>query len=212
MKAVIFDLDGVLVHTDTFHYRAWKQTADEIGVPFDERVNERLRGVSRMDSLEIILERSPKFFSAAEKQELAERKNARYRRLLQGMTPADVTDEVRRTLALLGQTYRLAVGSSSRNARLILERTHLATAFDAVCDGTQIVRSKPDPEVFLKAARLLAVPPAECAVVEDAEAGLRAARAAGMMAVAYGSGTAFRADAALRAFADLPAVLRAFAG
>lgn len=205
-KGIIFDLDGVLVFTDRYHYLAWKQLADRLGVPFDQRVNDRLRGVSRMDSLEIVLEGyqgTP--LTPARKQALAEEKNAAYRAYLTRMNPADVSAEVRETLAALRRRgYRLAVGSSSKNAGLILEHTDLAGAFDAVSDGTNITRSKPDPEVFLKAAAFLGLPPEECAVVEDAEAGIAAAKAAGMTAIAIGPAAKLTTpDHTLTAFSDL---------
>ena len=192
MKAVIFDLDGVLVFTDRFHYQAWKELADRLDIYFDEEINNRLRGVSRMESLEIVLERSDKRYTPAEKERFAAEKNERYRELLTQMTPEDVSGEVRRTLAELRRRgHRLAVGSSSKNARFILERVDLTDAFDAVADGTNITRSKPDPEVFLKAAEFLGERSENCAVVEDAPAGIEAAKAAGMLAVGIGEAASY---------------------
>ena len=187
-KAVIFDLDGVLVFTDHYHYLAWKKLADRLGIYFDENINNRLRGVSRMASLEIILERDTgRELSLKEKTALAEEKNGYYRELLRQMTPDSVAPQVRETLSRLrGRGYRLAIGSSSKNTRTILERTNLLDAFDAVSDGNNITRSKPDPEVFLKAAQFLGVCPQACAVVEDARAGIDAALAGGMLAVGIG--------------------------
>lgn len=183
-QGIIFDLDGVLLSTDEMHYTAWKSIADELGIPFDRQVNRRLRGVSRMESLEIILEASPRVYSDAEKQALAERKNHRYRALLQSLTPEAVAPQVRETLAALKERgTRLAVGSSSRNTATILALTELRHFFDAVSDGTNITRSKPDPEVFLKAAAFLGLDPADCAVVEDAVAGIDAAIAGGFTAI-----------------------------
>ena len=188
-KGVIFDLDGVLCHTDRFHYRAWKKVADELGIPFDETINRRLRGVSRMESLEIILENSGEKFSEEKKQELAEEKNTYYRKLLSEMTPSDMTPQVRDMLTVLKKRgIRLAVGSSSKNAPFILERLEAKNEFDAVCDGTMITQSKPHPEVFLKAAQMLGLKPEECMVVEDAPAGLEAAKAAGMDCAVIGQG------------------------
>lgn len=184
-KAVIFDLDGVICFTDKYHYQAWKALADRLGIYFDEKINDRLRGVSRMASLEIILERAEKEYSQAEKDAFTAEKNDAYRKLLKNMSPADLTDEVRDTLAELRRRgYRLAIGSSSRNTKFILERIGLGGFFDAVADGTDITRSKPDPEVFLVAAEKLGIAPADCAVVEDAKAGVRAAKAGGMTALA----------------------------
>lgn len=180
-KGIIFDLDGVLCSTDRYHYLAWKQTAEEVGAPFDENINMKLRGVSRMESLEIILSGSKKTFDSAEKERLAAEKNDRYRKLLAQMSPADMPVEVRNTLTALHDAgLKLAVGSSSKNAAFILERLDAAHYFDAICDGTMIRHSKPDPEVFVKAAGMLGLEPADCLVVEDAAAGLEAARAGGM--------------------------------
>jgi len=205
MKALIFDMDGVLVFTDKFHYQAWKKTADKLGVYFDEAINNRLRGVSRAGSLEIILERYNGKLGAAEKEALMEEKNNAYRLLLDAMTPADVSDEVRATLDKLRQRgFRLAIGSSSRNAGFILEKVQLSGAFDAVSDGNNITRSKPDPEVFLKAASFLGITPNDCAVVEDAVAGIDAAKAAGMTAVAIGDAAGYaKADYTIRSFGEL---------
>ncbi len=205
-KAFIFDLDGVIVFTDKFHYQAWKKMADRMGICFDETINNRLRGVSRMDSLEIILERyegAP--LSQPEKEALAEEKNESYRKLLATMTPADVTDQVRETLKeLRGRGYKLAIGSSSKNARFILEKVELLDAFDAISDGNNIANSKPDPEVFLKAAEYLGEDPAACIVVEDAYAGVDAAKAGGMCAAAIGDAASYeKADYKLEVFEDL---------
>lgn len=204
-KVIIFDLDGVLVFTDRFHYQAWKQMADSMNIYFDEEINHRLRGISRMESLEIILERYDGTFTQEEKQRLAEQKNEIYRKLLAQMTPEDVSEEVRSTLlALKEQGYRLAIGSSSRNTKYILEKTNLSQYFEAVSDGTNITKSKPDPEVFLKAAQYLDEAPERCVVVEDAHAGIDAAKAAGMFAIGIGDAAAYeKTDAAIRSFKEL---------
>lgn len=159
-KGIIFDLDGVLCSTDRFHFEAWKQTAEEVGAPFDETINMKLRGVSRMESLEIILSGSSKTFTDAEKERLATEKNDRYRKLLAQMSPADMPTAVRDALtALHNAGLKLAVGSSSKNAAYILERLDANRYFDAVCDGTMIAHSKPDPEVFTKAAAMVGLAP-----------------------------------------------------
>ena len=174
--AIIFDLDGVICSTDRYHYLAWKALADKLRIPFDEQVNRKLRGVSRMESREIILCESSNMYSDAEKQELAEEKNSIYRAYLSQMTPADLSREVRMTLHTLRQRgYLLAIGSSSKNTKQILEQLGLGGFFDAIADGTQITRSKPDPEVFLLAASMLGVRPENAIVIEDAESGVRAA-------------------------------------
>ena len=188
IQAVIFDLDGVIVSTDEFHFLAWQQLAQEKGIPFSREDNEKLKGVSRMESLEIILQRSPTKFSDQAKEQMAERKNSFYRDLLKKLTPADVLPGVLRFLQdLRTRKIRAAIGSSSKNAVPILGAIGLADAFEAVADGTQIKKSKPHPEVFLLAASLLNVPPQGCLVVEDAEAGVEAGLAAGMKVLAVGS-------------------------
>ncbi len=206
LKAAIFDLDGVIVFTDKFHYQAWKQMADEMGIYFDEEINNRLRGVSRMDSLEIILERyEGEPLSQERKEELATQKNDTYRELLKTMSPADVTQEVRDTLAELRRRgVKISLGSSSKNAKFILERVELLDAFDAISDGTNITKSKPDPEVFLKGAEFLGEKPEECVVVEDAEAGIDAGIAGGMKTAAIGDAVnCGKADYTLTTFSDL---------
>lgn len=206
MKAFIFDLDGVIVFTDKFHYQAWKKMADEMGIYFDETINNRLRGVSRAESLEIILERyEGESLSAEKKAELMEQKNNTYRELLATMTPADVSDEVRETLKTLHERgCKLAIGSSSKNAKFILEKVGLLDAFDAISDGNNITHSKPDPEVFLKAGEFLGEDPANCVVVEDAYAGIDAAKAAGMLAVGLGDAFGYeKTDVKIEHFAQL---------
>lgn len=206
MKAFIFDLDGVIVFTDKFHYQAWKKMADEMGIYFDETINNRLRGVSRAESLEIILERyEGEPLSAEKKAELMEEKNNTYRELLATMTPADVSDEVRETLKTLRERgSRLAIGSSSKNAKFILEKVELLDAFDAISDGNNITHSKPDPEVFLKAGEFLGEDPENCVVVEDAYAGIDAAKAAGMTAVGLGDAFGYeKTDVKIEHFAQL---------
>ncbi len=206
LKAVIFDLDGVICFTDKYHYQAWKALADRLGIYFDEVINNRLRGVSRMASLEIILERSETAYSQAEKEAFAEEKNNTYRKLLEQMSPADLTDEVRQTLQELRRRgCRLAIGSSSKNTKFILGQIGLGDFFDAIADGTDITRSKPDPEVFLLAAERLGLAPADCAVVEDARAGIQAAKAGGMTALALFGDAAHCGleDVNLSSFADI---------
>lgn len=206
LKAVIFDLDGVIVFTDKFHYQAWKKMADEIGVYFDEEINNRLRGVGRMESLDIILERyEGEPLSEEYKKILAAKKNDMYRELLYGMGPDDVTAEVRETLAeLRNRGYKLSIGSSSKNAKLILRQVRLTDAFDAISDGTNISKSKPDPEVFIKAAEYLDVPCDNCLVVEDATAGIDAAKAGHMYAAGIGDAMNYSlTDYPLSSFKDL---------
>lgn len=203
-KAIIFDLDGVICHTDQYHYLAWKALADRLDVYFDEKINNRLRGVSRMESLKIVLERCSGTLTNEEKQALAEEKNVLYRELLKKMSPADLSAEVKETLdALRAGGLMLAIGSSSKNTRFILQRIGLDDYFDAVSDGNNITNSKPDPEVFLKAAQMIGLPPKACLVVEDAKAGIEAALAGGFDSAALGDAVRCGlADHNLNAFAD----------
>jgi len=205
IKAIIFDLDGVICHTDQYHYQAWKELSDRLGIPFDERDNDRLRGVSRLESLNIILEKSDCQYSAQQKQAMAEEKNETYKKLLMQMTPEDLPEETLATLReLRARGLLLGIGSSSKNTKLILSRLGLAGFFDAVADGTAITYSKPDPEVFLLAAEKLGVSPAEALVVEDADAGIEAARAGGFFAAGIGPAAMYSSvDVSLIALADI---------
>ena len=191
IRGILFDLDGVLVHTDELHYQAWKKLAQRLGIPFSREQGDRCRGVSRMDSLEIVLEGASRTYSQEEKRSLPQEKNDAYRAMLAELSPADVPEDVIPTLEELRRRgYRLALASSSKNAGLILDVTGLGSYLDAVADGTCITRSKPDPEIFLTAARMLKLPPVSCAAVDDAVAGVQAGRAAGMVAVAIGDSAA----------------------
>ena len=204
-QGIVFDLDGVICSTDEYHYQAWKALADRLGIPFDRERNNLLRGVSRMASLEIILEKSVKTYTGTEKAAFAEEKNTLYRQLLGNMSPADLSDEVKQTLdALRAQGLKLAIGSSSKNTPFILERIGLGQYFDAIADGNCITHSKPDPEVFLKAASFIHLDPSVCLVVEDAHAGVQAAKAGGFACAAMGDAKDDeRADYHMSSFADL---------
>ena len=204
IKGIIFDLDGVIVHTDEMHYQAWRQVADRIGVVFNREINNRLRGVSRMESLEIILE-GAKPISDAEKLALSDEKNAAYKKLLQTLREEDVDSDVKMVLRELKNRHiKLAIGSSSKNAGFILEQIKLTGFFDAVSDGNNIEKSKPDPEVFLKAAEFLRLKPSDCAVVEDAYAGIDAAIAGGFYSVGIGDASTYdRADMRIHRFAEV---------
>ena len=181
IKAVIFDLDGVIVSTDDCHYRAWKKMADEEGIYFDREINNRLRGVSRMTSLDIVLERADKEYSESEKLAIAERKNNYYKELICELTPNDILPGAMETLEKLKENgIKIAIGSSSKNTPIILKQIGLDNFFDAVSDGNNITHSKPDPEVFLKAAEMLKIAPEDCMIVEDADAGIEAGKRAGM--------------------------------
>ena len=209
LRGIIFDLDGVIVSTDEQHYLGWKALADRLGIPFTREVNSRFRGVSRMACMNILEELGGKHYTDSEKIAYADWKNEYYRELLDQMSPADLSQEVRSTLdALRARGLKLAVGSSSKNAKFILQRIGLSDYFDAVSDGTNISRSKPDPEVFLKAAEYLGLAPSDCLVVEDAVSGVEAAHAGGMKAATVGD-AADRGcgDFILSRFADLLAYI-----
>lgn len=210
IKGIIFDLDGVICSTDNYHYLAWKALADRLGIPFDRERNNLLRGVSRMASLEIILEKSTQTYTDAEKEAFATEKNDLYRESLKAMSPADLSDEVRDTLnALRAQGLKLAIGSSSKNTPFILERIVLGSFFDAVADGNCITHSKPHPEVFLKAADMIGLAPADCIVVEDAHAGVEAGVAGGFTVAAIGDARDDeRAAHHLQSFGDLLKVVK----
>ena len=187
-EGVIFDLDGVICHTDEFHYQAWKSLADTLEIYFDKQINNRLRGVSRMESLEIILERyDGKPLSKSEKVRLSEDKNDLYKSLLMKMDESYLSEKVKNTLKTLrDHGVKLAIGSSSKNADLILNRIGLGRFFDAVSDGNNIQFSKPHPQVFLLAAEYISLPPSKCLVVEDARAGIEAAAAGGFDSAGIG--------------------------
>ncbi|MDQ8206396.1 beta-phosphoglucomutase [Coraliomargarita sp. SDUM461003] len=187
IEAVIFDLDGVIVSTDEYHYLAWKQLADEKGFSFSRQKNECLRGGSCMETLEIILGDASRDYSEADKVAMVEHQNTIYRQLLSKLQADEILPGVMDCLdQLKAQGVKVGIGSSSKDAAFILQAIGLNAVFDAVVDGSCITRSKPDPEVFTLAARQLAVEPGACLVVEDAEAGIEAALAAGMAVLAVG--------------------------
>lgn len=208
-RGIIFDLDGVIVSTDEQHYLGWKALADRLGIPFSREVNSRFRGVSRMACMNILEELGGKHYTDSEKIAYADWKNEYYRKLLAQMSSDDLSQEVRSTLdALRARGLKLAVGSSSKNAKFILQRIGLSDYFDAVSDGTNISRSKPDPEVFLKAAEYLRLTPSDCLVVEDAVSGVEAAHAGGMKAATVGDAAGRGCgDFILSRFADLLAYI-----
>jgi beta-phosphoglucomutase len=185
--AFVFDLDGVITDTAHLHFRAWRDLAHSVGVDFDEAFNEQLKGVSRMDSLELILARSDRRFTPAQKLQLAERKNADYVRLIETLTPADLLPGAVDALkAARSAGARVGLASASKNAAAVLARLGIAELFDHVVDANLIARSKPDPEVFVAATNALGVVPEHCIGIEDAVAGLQAIRAAGMFALGVG--------------------------
>lgn len=187
-RAVIFDLDGVIVSTDELHYQSWKELADVEGIPFNREINLRLRGISRIDCVDIFLEQASRPHSADEKRAIAERKNERYLQLLDDMTSADMAPGLVELLDELdASNVKRAVASSSRNARRILDQLTIIDRFHEIVDGNDVPLSKPDPTVFLTAAERLGARPSRCVVIEDAVAGIRGAHAAGMAAVGIGT-------------------------
>ncbi len=188
IKGIIFDLDGVLVSTDEMHFQAWKRLAEELNIhDFSRKDNERQRGVSRMASLNVVLEKSEKTYTEEEKQALADRKNEYYKELLAAMDDSCVLKNVKPSLEeLKNRGLKLAVGSASKNAPAILEKAGLLSYLDACSCGLDVSKSKPNPEVFLVAAKKLNLSPEECLVVEDAQAGVEAAHRGGMKALAVG--------------------------
>lgn len=206
IKGVIFDLDGVLVSTDQLHFKAWKRLAEEIGIPgYTIEDNVRQRGVSRMDSLEILLEKSERIYTPEKKESLADRKNQYYQELLSESGENILLPGAIKILDLLKQRkVKVAVGSSSRNAPQIIEQTSIGMYIDGLVCGLDITYSKPDPEVFLKAGEKIGVEGLQCLVVEDSAAGIEAAQRAGMRTLAVGYDYA-KLDADYRA-ADLNSV------
>ena len=187
IQGALFDLDGVLVDTATYHYLAWKRLAAELGFDFTEADNERLKGVSRMRSLEILLEIGRITMAEPQKEEAAHRKNTWYVEYLHTLDETALLPGSRDYLCLLKEHgIRIALGSASKNAPLILEKLNIAHLFDATIDGNSVAKAKPDPEVFLKGAAAIGVAPARCVVFEDALAGIEAAKAAGMKAIGIG--------------------------
>lgn len=188
IKGCIFDLDGVICDTARFHFIAWKELADGLGIPFDEEFNEKLKGVSRVDSLELILKNGNLTLEPRAKDELLDLKNQRYLELVNGMSQTDILPGMAEFIFILAAGGILkGVGSSSKNAKRILDKLRITGAFEAVVDGTMIENSKPHPEVFLKCADMLGLHPSECVVMEDAQAGIEAAKRAGMIAIGVGT-------------------------
>ncbi len=205
MKGCIFDLDGVIVDTAKYHYLAWKKIADEFGFVFTEKDNERLKGVSRMASLDILLSIGGVHLSEGEKLQVADKKNEIYLGYILKMTPDEVLPGVLTFLKTLrDQGIKISLGSASKNAKTILHQVGIENLFDAVADGTNVSKAKPDPEVFLKGAELLNLSPADCVVFEDARAGIEAAHRAGMKCVGIGDSVTLReADTVVGGFLDL---------
>ncbi|WP_426350102.1 beta-phosphoglucomutase [Alloiococcus sp. CFN-8] len=187
IKACLFDLDGVIVDTAKYHYLAWKRLADELGFQFTEEDNERLKGVSRMASLDILLSIGGIAASDEEKEEMAAKKNQWYVDYITKLKEDEILPGVKEFLTTLrNNDIKIALGSASKNSMIILENLKLVPYFDAIVDGNKVSKAKPDPEVFLLGAKELGVSPSACVVFEDAEAGIEAAKRAGMRAIGIG--------------------------
>jgi len=188
IKACIFDLDGVIVDTAVYHYKAWKRLANSLGFDFTEEQNEKLKGVSRVRSLELILQWGGITKTPAEQETLATQKNTWYVDMISHMTPAEILPGAKEFLQVCRDAgLKTALGSASKNSMMILEKINIVGMFDAVIDGNKVSKPKPDPEVFLKGAEAVGIAPANCVVFEDAIAGVEAALAGGMKAIGIGS-------------------------
>jgi beta-phosphoglucomutase len=205
MEGFIFDLDGVIVDTAKYHYLAWKQLADHLDIPFTIQDNEKFKGVSRKRCLELLLEMGGLRVSQNQFESWLEEKNADYLKYIATMDASEILPDVSRVLDFLkGRNVPMALGSASKNAVPILEKVGLTDYFNTVVDGTQVVKAKPDPEVFLIAASRLDLPPGACVVIEDAQAGIAAANTAGMYSLGIGEAEVLsEADAVFRDFTEI---------
>lgn len=188
LEGVIFDLDGVITDTAEYHYLAWKQLAEDLGISFDRDFNEKLKGISRMESLNIILKAGNKSLTDEEKEELAAKKNEHYKTFIQKITPNDLLPGIEGFMRDIKEAgIKTGLASASKNAMAVVGRLEIGHLLDTIVDAAKVEKGKPDPEVFLKAAQQLLVDPSNCVGVEDAEAGVQAIKAAGMYAVGVGS-------------------------
>ncbi|WP_295714039.1 beta-phosphoglucomutase [Mucilaginibacter sp.] len=195
IKACIFDLDGVIVDTAIYHYKAWKRLANSLGFDFTEHQNEQLKGVSRVRSLELILGWGGVTKTAAEQEVLATQKNTWYMEMVNQMKPDEILPGAREFVEICRKAgIKIALGSASKNSMTILNKIGITNLFDAVIDGNKVSKAKPDPEVFLQGAKELSVEPEECVVFEDAIAGVEAAKAGGMKVVGIGQPGVLDAD------------------
>lgn len=186
-KGFIFDLDGVIVDTAKYHYRAWKTIANQLGIEFTEEDNEKLKGVSRKRSLDILLSLGNVNATEQEKQNWMDSKNEEYLKYIRGMNADEVLPDVPKVLDfLITKKQPIALGSASKNAKEILSKINLISKFNVLVDGNEVTKAKPDPEVFVKGALQMGVAPEDCVVFEDAAAGIEAAKSAGMIAIAIG--------------------------
>ena len=204
-KACLFDLDGVIVDTAVYHFQAWRRLANELGFDFTEHQNEQLKGISRMESLDLILKWGNVILSEEEKIEWATRKNAWYLELVLKMTPNEVLKGVPAFLkSLRANGIKIALGSASKNSRLILEKIKMIEFFDVIIDGNDLTRGKPDPQVFLLGAEAIGCKPADCVVFEDALAGVQAGKAGGMKVIGVGDAKILHeADFVIKGFEEM---------
>ncbi len=203
IKGFLFDLDGVIVDTAVFHFQAWRRLAQKLGGDFTEEQNEQLKGVSRVDSLKKIIEWTGATVSDEEFQTLMVEKNEWYLELVQGLGPQDALPGALNFLqTAYDQGIKIALGSASKNAPMILEKLGITPLFTAIIDGNNVVNGKPHPEVFLKGAEALGLEPSECVVFEDSIAGVQAAKAGGMSSVGIGDAETLRADIHFTALGD----------
>jgi beta-phosphoglucomutase len=212
IRGIVFDLDGVITSTDEYNYQSWKVLADRLGIYFDRSINNRCRGISRMDSLNVVLEKASRPFSKEEKEALCAEKNKIYLTFLAKMTPAEVGEDTRFTLAALKKRgLKIAIGSSSKNTHAVLHQIGMEDTFDAVADGNEIVHAKPDPEIFLLAAKKIGLEPKQCLVVEDAVAGIEAANRGGFYSVGISDAShSKQAKASIACLSDLLPLLDSF--
>ncbi|GGD03129.1 beta-phosphoglucomutase [Thalassobacillus devorans] len=188
IRGVLFDLDGVITDTAEYHFEAWKKLAEELDIPFDREFNERLKGVGRMESLELILTHGEKELSETEKDYFASKKNDHYKTMIANITPNDLLPGILEFMEEIKEAgIKTALASSSKNAQVVIERLEITHLLDEVVDAAKLERGKPDPEIFLKAAEQINEPATACAGVEDAQAGVDAIKEAGMFAVGVGS-------------------------
>ncbi|MFA6624759.1 MAG: beta-phosphoglucomutase [Bacilli bacterium] len=189
INAVIFGLDGVICSTDEYHYRSWKAIADGEGIYFDRTINNQLRGISRTDSLDVILKRSEKIYTPEEKAVLADKKNAIYTSFLEKITPADCPDSVKETISWLKkQGIKVGLSSCSTNTKYILQKLQIENIFDTIVDGNEIKEVEPDPELFLLASEKLGIDINKTIVVEDSFPGIQAAKKGKYLAIGIGEG------------------------
>lgn len=207
IKAAIFDLDGVITDSAKYHFKAWKALADELSIPFDEEYNENLKGVSRMESLDLILRitDSVEKYTKEEKEIMADKKNDFYKELIKEITPSDLLPGIPQFLIeLKAKGIKTAVASVSKNAPFILNQLDVMQSFDYVCDAASIERAKPYPDIFLVAAKNVGVVPSDCIGIEDAQAGIKAINSAGMFSVGVGTESQMQeADLILSSTAEL---------